>query len=158
MFHHDVSGTINIKCLWRILTKGKKKNTNKFQINPRTDLTEFRAYFLSLELGLRSLSIIPRVKLLASFNCLCSEGFIFPTSGSQTVTNSFVEVIGDGNKKFAPDSYISNKIKKKLLLTKNKIQMKVAILYKFWLNISKSQSPPKSKINPISVISTTYHK
>lgn len=69
----------------------------------------FQAYFLSLELGLRSLSIMPRVKLLASFSCLCSEGFIFPTSGSQTVTISFDEAIGDGNKKFAPDSYQTNK-------------------------------------------------
>lgn len=67
----------------------------------------FRSYFLSVELGLRSLSMIPRFKLLASFSCLCSEGFIFPTSGSYTVTNSFVEAIGDGNKKFAPDSYIT---------------------------------------------------
>lgn len=68
--------------------------------------SKFQAYFLSLELGLRSLSMIPRVKLLASFSCLCSDGFIFPTSGSQTVTISFVEAIGEGNKKFAPDSYI----------------------------------------------------
>lgn len=52
--------------------------------------------------------MIPRVKLRASFSCLCSEGFIFPTSGSQTVTSSFVEVMEGGSKKFAPDSYISN--------------------------------------------------
>jgi hypothetical protein len=69
----------------------------------------FRAYFRSLELGFRSLSIIPRVRLLASFSCLCSEGFIFPISGSHTVTSSFDEAIGDGNKKFAPDSYMSDK-------------------------------------------------
>lgn len=54
--------------------------------------------------------MMPRVKLLASFSCLCSEGLIFPTSGSQTVTISFVEAIGDGNKKFAPDSFQMNKI------------------------------------------------
>lgn len=52
--------------------------------------------------------MIPRVKLRASFSCLCSEGFIFPTSGSQTVTSSFVEVMEGGSKKFAPDSYIPN--------------------------------------------------
>lgn len=50
---------------------------------------------------------MPRFKLLASFSCLCSEGLIFPTSGSQTVTSSFVEAIGDGIRKFAPDSYAS---------------------------------------------------
>lgn len=50
--------------------------------------------------------MMPRFKLLASFSCLCSEGLIFPTSGSQTVTSSFVEAIGDGIKKFAPDSYM----------------------------------------------------
>lgn len=64
-------------------------------------------YFLSVELGLRSLSMIPRVKLLASFSCLCSEGFVFPTSGSHTITSSFVVTIGGGSKKFAPDSYTS---------------------------------------------------
>lgn len=53
--------------------------------------------------------MIPRVRLLASFSCLCSEGFIFPTSGSHTITSSFVEAIGDGSKKFAPDSYTLNK-------------------------------------------------
>ena len=53
--------------------------------------------------------MIPRAKLLANFSCLCSEGFIFPTSGSHTITSSFVEAIGgDGKKKFAPDSYIIN--------------------------------------------------
>lgn len=71
--------------------------------------TRFLTYFLSLELGLRSLSMMPRVKLLASFSCLCSEGFILPTSGSHTVTNSLLVVIGDGMRKFAPDSYMSNK-------------------------------------------------
>lgn len=65
-----------------------------------------KTYFLSVELGLRSLSMMPRFKLLASFSCLCSEGLIFPTSGSHTVTSSFVEAIGDGIRKFAPDSYI----------------------------------------------------
>lgn len=69
-------------------------------------MQKLKAYFLSFELGFRSLSMTPRVKLLASFNCLCSEGFIFPTSGSQTITISLVEAIGEGNKKFAPDSYI----------------------------------------------------
>ena len=49
--------------------------------------------------------MIPRVKLLASFICLCSEGFIFPTSGSHTVTSSFAP-IGDGKKTFGPDSYM----------------------------------------------------
>lgn len=56
-------------------------------------------------LGFRSLSMMPRFKLLASLSCLCSEGLIFPTSGSHTVTSSFREAIGDGINKFAPDSY-----------------------------------------------------
>lgn len=42
---------------------------------------------------------------------MCSEGFIFPTSGSQTITISLVDAIGDGNKKFAPDSYICKQIR-----------------------------------------------
>ena len=71
----------------------------------------FQTYFRSLELGLRSLSMIPRVKLLASFNCLCSEGFILPTSGSHTMTSSFDEAIGDGNKKLASDSCITKENK-----------------------------------------------
>lgn len=48
--------------------------------------------------------MMPRVKLLASFSCLCSEGLILPTSGSQTVTSSLVDAKGEGIKKFAPDS------------------------------------------------------
>uniref|UniRef100_A0A0A9GZX9 Uncharacterized protein n=1 Tax=Arundo donax TaxID=35708 RepID=A0A0A9GZX9_ARUDO len=52
--------------------------------------------FRSFELGFRSLSIIPRVMLLASFNCLCSDGFVRPSSGSHTVTSSFDNDNGPG--------------------------------------------------------------
>lgn len=61
-------------------------------------------YFLSLELGFKSRSIMPRVRLLANLSCLCSDGFILPTSGSHTITSSFIDDTGDGEKKFAPDS------------------------------------------------------
>lgn len=47
---------------------------------------------------------MPRSKLLASFSCLFSEGLVFPSSVSQTVTNSFVEPIGAVMNKLAPDS------------------------------------------------------
>lgn len=81
--------------------------------------------------------MIPRVKLLASFNCLCSEGFIFPTSGSHTVTSSFDEAIGDGNKKLAPDSY---KTKEKYvwllwLGNKNLHENVNAVSFKVWIKM-----------------------
>ena len=85
-----------------------KSEQNEVERDNSCSLTSknyIQSYFLSLLLGLRSLSMMPRVKLRASFSCLCSDGLIFPTSGSHTVTSSFVEAIGDGIKKFAPDSY-----------------------------------------------------
>lgn len=68
---------------WQQGRKNLKKNTTC-------------TYFRSFELGFRSLSTIPRVKLLASFNCLCSDGLVRPSSGSHTVTSSFDNDTGAG--------------------------------------------------------------
>ena len=72
-----------------ILSRNSKKEE---KIKDFTDCT----YFRSFELGFRSLSTIPRVKLLASFNCLCSDGLVRPSSGSHTVTSSFDSDTGVG--------------------------------------------------------------
>ena len=68
------------------LTEGKRRGKNN----------AYFTYFRSFELGFRSLSTIPRVKLLASFNCLCSDGLVRPSSGSHTVTSSLDNDTGAG--------------------------------------------------------------
>ena len=76
-----------------------RKKTIRWQRNNRKNGRKHTAgctHFLSFELGFRSLSIIPRVKLLASFNCLCSDGLVRPSSGSHTVTSSFDNDTGVG--------------------------------------------------------------